>query len=756
MKSQPPAVLVTLLAASLFTGTVSAVPKLELEDVLLADNFENRGAERSGAPGLIDADISPGLLVQTRQGVYRTAKSVDLIPETARMLPATEKGRYLTSALRLYSFGGENRRDGQLETVFASAAGQFRIDVRHWKTKEDVVCAVEGGQRMAIPVLSLPVDLSFSASSKGDWFLTATSLSDSSVRTIEGTNAFFAASAVGGLTHRVSLLALGDKPAEVTVDNLFLSRSRLARKGKLDYDFRAAEEPEFDAKKAGWKLMFSDEFDGTGHDASKWSVPQRIKKLAFVSNGVSYVQCDYKPGTTNLMSGYITSKESFGYGYYEARVKFTTYNGWWSAIFLYSGAVGNPFLDGMEIDIYEDYYMRNPARKVLDHNLHANGAGPIKSWNYTTKITGSHKDWYTIGCKWTPFEISYYLDGNLMKSVSSHSPYKSATFDAFRHATTIMPLRIMFGGKPFTYAYGKHPFDPTEVMPEAQEVDWIRVYRWPGAEEGGSPEVTLRNADQGRYSVPPGEMLKFTADVKPAKSGAKIKAVHLFDGGYHLMTKREPPYEFAFPLSDAFYATTAWKRPGRANEPHPFEGTLHAFAAFAEDEAGGIGHSAADVIMLAPQKKSTPFRGTAQKIPGEIVAGYYDEGGPGAAYLDSTPQNHFARGYGWRVDEGADTTEHGIGAIDTGEWMNYTVDVEKTGRYEFDFLIGSPYTLTHKVNLIVDGKLEGFVSFGGHAYEDWRTSTHVKTAVDLTAGRHVLTIHFFGKFNLGDMVVRPL
>jgi hypothetical protein len=380
----------------------------------------------------------------------------------------------------------------------------------------------------------------------------------------------------------------------------------------------------------------------------------------------------------------------------------------------------------------------------------------MKSWNYTTKIPGSHKDWYTIGCKWTPFEISYYLNGKLMKSESSHSPYKSATFDAFRHATTIMPLRIMFGGKAFTVPYGRHPYDPSEVMPEAQEIDWIRVYRWPGAENGASPELTLHSAAEGRYSVPEGEMMKFTVDVKPAKSGAKIKAVHLFDSGYHLLTKREPPYEFSFPLSDAFYRTTAWKRSGRGKEPHPFEGTLHAFAAFAEDEDGGVGHSAASVVMLAPQKKSSPYRGVPQRIPGTIIVGHYDEGGQGAAYLDATPQNHFAEGHGWRVDEDADTTEHGIGSVETGEWMNYTVEVAKDGEYEFDFLQGSPYDIRNRVNVVVDGTLAGGVEFGKHPWEDFRTASHSKVRIRLAAGRHVLTLHFLGKFNLGDIVVKTL
>lgn len=740
------------MAASLVALTAGAVPALELDAVVSSDTFEDAEARRPGAPEIVSADISPGLLRKTRQGVYRADGLTDIVPKAPLAMPDGGLGKYLTSSVRIYSFGRERRRDGQLAMVFASGDDRFRVGIRHLAKQSELTCVAEDGQKMSVPYQALPVDFSFAASTKGDWSLTVTSLADSSVRAIEGTNAFFK-TAARGLTRCVSLMSVGREEAEVTVDNVLLAISRLARKDGADYAFRAAEEPEFDAARAGWKPMFGDEFDGTAYDESKWSVPERLRSLCSVSNGIARVLCDYKPGTTNLTTGYISSQESFGYGYYEARVKFTTYNGWWSALFLYSQEVKNPFLDGMEIDIYEDYYMRNPERNVLDHNLHANGAGPLKSWNYTTKIPGSHTDWYTIGCKWTPFEITYYLDGKIMKSKSSHSPYGSVTFDAFRHATTIMPLKIMFGGRPFTVAYGKHPEDPAEVMPEAMEVDWIRAYRWPGSEEGASPVVTLRNASRGLYSVPAGETVKFVADVRPSrKTGSGIKAVHLFDGGYHLMTKCEPPYEFAFPLSDDFYRTTAWKRSGRAKENHPFDCSYHAFAAFAEDESGGIGHTDAYVVMLAPEKRSEPYRGVAQTIPGKIDIGAYDEGGQGVAYSDTTPQNRFADG-GWRANEAVDANRHCIGAIDTGEWINYTVDVAREGNYEFDFLVGTPYDLVHRINVVLDGRIVGTVSFGRHEWDDWRTATHVKTRISLPAGRHVVTLHLFGHFNLGDISV---
>src|SRR5690606_2092013 len=119
--------------------------------------------------------------------------------------------------------------------------------------------------------------------------------------------------------------------------------------------------------------------------------------------------------------------------YYEARVKFRQQSGWWSAFWLCTHGPSNPFLDGWEIDIYEDYYMGpkspgEPPRGILDHNLHVFACGTLRSWNYGSTLPGKVDDWYVVGCKWTPFEVSYYLNGKLIQSEANHSPYNSVTF----------------------------------------------------------------------------------------------------------------------------------------------------------------------------------------------------------------------------------------------------------------------------------------------------------------------------------------
>ena len=63
--------------------------------------------------------------------------------------------------------------------------------------------------------------------------------------------------------------------------------------------------------------------------------------------------------------------------------------------------------------------------------------------------------------------------------------------------------------------------------------------------------------------VKTGARLKFAADVKSAaKTSAPIKAVYLFDEGYMIDFKTEPPYEFEVPFTKAFYSKTRWGKAG--------------------------------------------------------------------------------------------------------------------------------------------------------------------------------------------------
>jgi hypothetical protein len=84
-----------------------------------------------------------------------------------------------------------------------------------------------------------------------------------------------------------------------------------------------------------------------------------------------------------------------------------------------------------------------------------------------------------------------------------------------------------------------------------------------------------------------------------------------------------------------------------------------------------------------PEPDPGPYFGSPQPIPGVIEGKDYDFGGQGVAYNDSEADNF---GGFYRPTEGVDieaSSEGGssLGWVDSGEWMNYTVDVASSGNY---------------------------------------------------------------------------
>lgn len=75
-----------------------------------------------------------------------------------------------------------------------------------------------------------------------------------------------------------------------------------------------------------------------------------------------------------------------------------------------------------------------------------------------------------------------------------------------------------------------------------------------------------------------------------------------------------------------------------------------------------------------------PYAGTPMMIPGTISVPRYDTGGEGVAYHDLDASNLMSGT--WRPGEAVDTdSNHGIGWIQAGEWIEYTVSVSAAGAY---------------------------------------------------------------------------
>ena len=152
-----------------------------------------------------------------------------------------------------------------------------------------------------------------------------------------------------------------------------------------------------------------------------------------------------------------------------------------------------------------------------------------------------------------------------------------------------------------------------------------------------------------------------------------------------------------------------------------------------------------------------PYLGTPHSIPGAIEAGHYDtfEGGNGQniTYFDSSADNQGGFRPEEYVDAAMDTNEGAnVGWITAGEWLEYTIDVAKTGCYDLNLRYasgnnggGGPFYFE------VDGEKVSpdiLMSTTG----DWGNWNNKVSSINLTKGVHVLRLAVSnGEFNLGNM-----
>ena len=763
--------MAAMMASMAFAGqTVVAAALSEAEargfkalKTLASETYEDSSAKREGAPEIIRAPISNGLLESTGQGVYKTSGTLDFGFPKKRFFTPKDCRRFFAFGFRLYSVSG-----GAAEIRCTSPTSVFTAKLEPG-TNETVVCQItDCGRkpgRFEMPASSLPADVTLYARKDGGYAVLATSLADGGVRKAFGDAGFFREEFADGFDACVRLTACRGGAAKLVVDNLVAAEA-VTTDAPAKPVALVTPQKEFDPAKAGWKKVFEDDFAGTQLDMTKWWFApwskEPEKKVALDGEGHLAIKCDFIPGTTNLTSGGIWSARAFTYGFAEAKVKFTKNNGWWAAFWLYGKSSTNPGVDGSEIDVFEDYYTRaakpgGEHNPILDHNLHVCVGKALQSWQYRSRLPGTLDDWYVIGCKWTPFEISYYVNGKLMKSSANHSPYDGVTFDAKNHAALNCPLHILFSGC-IMRGWGRR--DTTGFkFPEYFKIDYVRYWEYP-KDDPALPRVTWKGcADGERMVVPSGGKTSFEAEVSPsAATKAPVREAYLFDCGHPVATRTAPPWKFEIPLTEEYYKTTRYMAPGRSGKSPPWDCIAHAFRVYVRDAEGRIA-STEDIRwrIPAPASGATPWKGKAHAVPGTILPWQFDEGGRGVGHhsLVAKPRT---KGNGrmplLREDTAFDCRKTVVMQLKTGEWMNYTVDVATGGVFNAMLNYGSGNSFPNKTLFIVDGVMRG--EFDCPWPGKWNWTEHLSDTVlpvRLSAGRHVITLAPVGYLSIGPLAL---
>jgi hypothetical protein len=147
-------------------------------------------------------------------------------------------------------------------------------------------------------------------------------------------------------------------------------------------------------------------------------------------------------------------------------------------------------------------------------------------------------------------------------------------------------------------------------------------------------------------------------------------------------------------------------------------------------------------------------------IPGTIEVENYDLGGDGVAYYDADPTN---KGGVYRtdgVDIGAIGTNgdmYNIGWTANGEWLEYTVDVTKTGVYDFDIVYSAGRTAPAKIGIeLFDEGIELFTNLSLPPTANWDAyEIYTLEDVNLTKGKHIIRLNIIiSGCNIDKLIIK--
>ena len=232
------------------------------------------------------------------------------------------------------------------------------------------------------------------------------------------------------------------------------------------------------------KLVWSDEFEGSGSlDSTKWNYDTgpvyNNEKEKYVEDpdylhldkGNLVITADNKSG--KILSGRITTKASWLYGYFEVRAKFPTGRGTWPAIWFLGDVLRNPDahvgwpMCG-EIDLMENVGFDPDSIHFTVHTGSADGHGEASKGNHLS-IPSAWNDFHVYGLDWQVDHMDFYCDGkkSLTYRRDPNNP-NSWPFDKPEY----MILNLAIGGD----WGGAKGIDPA-IFPARYYVDYVRVYQ---------------------------------------------------------------------------------------------------------------------------------------------------------------------------------------------------------------------------------------------------------------------------------------
>ena len=411
-----------------------------------------------------------------------------------------------------------------------------------------------------------------------------------------------------------------------------------------------------------YRLVWSDEFDGTSINSSNWTHETGWNngwgnheleyytarpENSFIENGKLVIVAkkeNYSGKNYTSARMKTQGKFSFKYGKIEALMKLPYGKGMWRAFWMLGdniSSVGWP--KGGELDIMEMLGVGANDRKVYgtadwDNHGQQASAGGNKSLTF-----GKFADGFNIfAVTWDATTIRWYLNGYNYYTLDT-SP---SGLSAFRKKFFII-LNVAVGGD-----WPGNP-DGSTVFPQRMEVDYVRVYQ----DAGKVPSISLNIAEDSLFVTP---YSNIDLSLSASDPDGSVSKVEIFQGDAVLKTLTSAPYNYS------------WQN---------LYQVCYSLRAKVTDNSGNTISSKSVFVKVGDACVQAPYLGSAVTVPGTIEAENYDLGGSGVAYSDKESANY---GGDYRTMEGVDieaSNEHGynVGWTNAGEWMEYTFNVKDRG-----------------------------------------------------------------------------
>lgn len=244
-----------------------------------------------------------------------------------------------------------------------------------------------------------------------------------------------------------------------------------------------------------WDLDFSDEFNGSEINTSKWMVsvsnssraPRAnlgvddwwwVEENAFLDQNGNLVLRGTKVDHNTMYCGSVESRNLYEptYGFLEARIKIAeTAKGNHTAFWLQGhnqSNVDNSASDGAEVDIFESAWITNTSKAVV----HFDGYGPQRK-NHTIPFNtpNLHSGYHIFGLHWTENEMYVYYDGVMVQSTNANKPFP---FSVDPNGYPLVPQVPEWLWLSVGASFGDGDFQSQAVGTLSDAlVDYVRVYK---------------------------------------------------------------------------------------------------------------------------------------------------------------------------------------------------------------------------------------------------------------------------------------